>query len=504
MTGLPAGGLVQSAGILVQGVALTMAALLLLAFMRGHTNARVRLTTLAMVLLLALPAVRGAFHVFDMPRVAVPSPAAGLVRQITVPAMPLPETTSTPERADIPPIPAQAGTWLWSIWWLGTAALLLRLLVNLLRVRRLLAEATPATAALRARCGLGAGDRVELRLTPRLDVPAAAGLRRPCILLPLSAPAWSDDQLVMVVRHELAHLRHRDLLRHLMADLACALHWLNPLAWLLRLQMQAAAEQRADANVIGSGSDPVRYAEMLASFARMRMRAPTAALVRGRSFLSRRIDAVLRARAERRRPAHDVMPVILLTGVFVLVGVEWTMPRASTVSGGAPIVTAEAQPAVATLPGGTDSLVHIVLMSDDVAERRAAASRLAAEAGPAAIARFAVLFEDTCYGWRWRAARALRELRQPEAVPLLVHHLLTDDTPAVRAMAINAIATSGLGEGVRLLHERLIGAPPTQLQRVDLAIETLGGTRAHAPLRDAMRALRASRREPAHPSTTPS
>jgi hypothetical protein len=330
-------------------------------------------------------------------------------------------------------------------------------------------------------------------------VPAVAGLRSPVILLPACAHSWPADHLRMVVQHELAHVRNRDLLRHVLADIACTLHWIDPACWLLRLRMHRAAEERADRAVLASGADAADYARILARLARGGARAPAPALIGRRSFLARRVDAILAGIPERDR-TRPLASVLLLL-VFALITAGWTLQRtipSQIAELTVPPATLSATPERPPTPG--DSLLDVVLMSWNVDERRSAATRLVAELGTGTIPRVAVLFGDTCHGGRWRAARAFRELRQPEALPLLVSTLLTDDTPAVRAMAINAIATSGLAEGIRLLRDALRDATPLQIAQVELAISTLGGTRAHAPLRALLQDVRAGRRPPTQSS----
>ena len=64
------------------------------------------------------------------------------------------------------------------------------------------------------------------------SMPMAWGIFRPSVLMPADADAWPDERLRIVLLHELAHVKRRDCLTHLFAQLACAAYWFNPLAWM--------------------------------------------------------------------------------------------------------------------------------------------------------------------------------------------------------------------------------------------------------------------------------
>jgi len=59
--------------------------------------------------------------------------------------------------------------------------------------------------------------------------PLLLGLRKPKILLP--DMELSQDELSMIIRHELIHFRRKDILAKFIILLATALHWYNPVIW---------------------------------------------------------------------------------------------------------------------------------------------------------------------------------------------------------------------------------------------------------------------------------
>jgi hypothetical protein len=65
------------------------------------------------------------------------------------------------------------------------------------------------------------------------------------------------------LRHEFGHIRRQDCLTLLLAQVVCALYWMNPLVWLATRQLRMAQEQACDDLVLRSGASAADYAELL-------------------------------------------------------------------------------------------------------------------------------------------------------------------------------------------------------------------------------------------------
>jgi len=267
---------------------------LLLQTARGHSPAqRSRLILIGLAFVAALPVLS-----LLLPPLEV---NVGTVTEAAAPAT-LTSFATGQEPASITTLPQPVPSPVISLnqliailWLAGAAAILLRLAVGVLTLRRWSTAAaevdTPAwTSALR-RAGAA---HVRLLVSPKTSAPMSWGWRHPTILLSpdvLADPANADA----VIAHEIAHFRRRDWASLLFARIVVALFWINPLVWLLERALLHEAEQAADAEAVRT-IEPARYAETLVKIAA----PPRGFAAAGNSMaagpLSRRILRVLQDR----------------------------------------------------------------------------------------------------------------------------------------------------------------------------------------------------------------
>jgi beta-lactamase regulating signal transducer with metallopeptidase domain len=107
-----------------------------------------------------------------------------------------------------------------------------------------------------------------------VEAPLVVGILRPVVLLPPHARSWSAERRRAVLLHERAHVTRRDGLALLLARVACAVFWFQPLAWLLEQRLRRECELAADEDVLRSGMKPSAYADHLIAIARG-LAAPT-------------------------------------------------------------------------------------------------------------------------------------------------------------------------------------------------------------------------------------
>jgi beta-lactamase regulating signal transducer with metallopeptidase domain len=239
-----------------------------------------------------------------------------------------PAAPSAP-RARLDPAPLIGG-----VWALGVLLVALRLAVGLARSSSMARRAAPSRGWSRtlARAERALGVRGGVRESGDVDVPAVTGVLRPVVLVPPASSSWSEERRYAVLLHELAHVRQRDCLAHIVAQLACAVHWFNPLAWLAARRLRIERELAADDAVITAGARASTYAEDLLAIAgaATEMRAPEGALGMGEpSRLAARVTAVLSATRARRPLGRVGASLVVVASAMVAALVACATPDES-------------------------------------------------------------------------------------------------------------------------------------------------------------------------------
>lgn len=183
---------------------------------------------------------------------------------------------------------------------------------------------------------LGLRRRWELRQNVG-DEPASAltwGVRRPVVLVPSEVHDWSRQRQEAVLLHELAHVRRFDFVSQMLAEVACALYWFNPLVWLGARAMRAEAELAADDVVLRSGVRPSTYAEELLRIAaeighRRRLVTQPGIPVMNAKKIEARLESVLSPVARRGLTQVQVLAAVSLAALAIpaIAGLQATAPQ---------------------------------------------------------------------------------------------------------------------------------------------------------------------------------
>ncbi len=135
--------------------------------------------------------------------------------------------------------------------------------------------------------------------TGAVDAPALFGLLEPRLLFPPGfAPQLTDDELRLVVRHELAHWRRGDLPAQWLMQAALMVHWFNPLVWLAARLARMDCEPACDEFVLrreaagGAGSYGATLLKVLGVVRGRRRPGSVVAILEGRQQLAERVRLI--------------------------------------------------------------------------------------------------------------------------------------------------------------------------------------------------------------------
>lgn len=163
-----------------------------------------------------------------------------------------PDTPSQPADTKLTVYVSQIIT---GIWLVGGAGTLIWNLTAHLRLRRFLKRwAVPVRDPNILPLYNALGDELNLDRRPRLmtcpalAAPMLVGLFRPTLLLPQQP--LSPKELEYTLLHELTHYRRRDIWLKALALWVRAVHWFNPLVWLMNRAIERDTELSCDEAVL--------------------------------------------------------------------------------------------------------------------------------------------------------------------------------------------------------------------------------------------------------------
>ena len=366
------------------------AGLLSVVLRRASAASRHLIWTLALLSALALPVVSLALPKWQLGLVTLRSELPTSNFQLPAASNPVPMSANTDAgkvRHSAQPSPTEMGlgthpaapaatsfaapSWpvmIFAIWLLGACMILARLVLGVVAVQWMsrrterVADASwlPQARALAAE--LGISPTITFLRSGRAAMPMAWGVFRPAVLMPADADHWPAERLRIVLLHELAHVKRRDCLTHLLAQVACAAYWFNPLAWIAARHVRTERERACDDLVLACGTRGSDYADQLIEVARVMRSGRFPVVLAGaslamahRSQLEGRLMAILdpsvpRSGVSRLRTAVATL-VFAVAVVLPLASVQpWTVKAAEIPAGSAAVVLPDPTPQAAQDP----------------------------------------------------------------------------------------------------------------------------------------------------------
>ena len=115
---------------------------------------------------------------------------------------------------------------------------------------------------------LGISKEIAFQQCLCIGSPMLVGFIHPCILLPKTD--FEGEGLYFILKHELVHYRRKDLWYKLLVLIATALHWFNPIVYLIASSIEGLCEMSCDEEVVRSTDADKRqyYSEAILNVAR--------------------------------------------------------------------------------------------------------------------------------------------------------------------------------------------------------------------------------------------
>jgi beta-lactamase regulating signal transducer with metallopeptidase domain len=152
------------------------------------------------------------------------------------------------------------------VWLAGVVFVLARLAVGWYRLRRIRLSTAPVSQ--NERIANLDGQKLRILVTSHVRGPVCFGVLRPVILLPQEMYEKStEEDLRMVLNHELAHIERRDCLTNLFQRIVEAVFFFHPLVLYASSQLTQQREQICDNYVLKKGVPVMDYVKLLSRIA---------------------------------------------------------------------------------------------------------------------------------------------------------------------------------------------------------------------------------------------
>jgi beta-lactamase regulating signal transducer with metallopeptidase domain len=143
---------------------------------------------------------------------------------------------------------------------------------------------------------MGITRRIELYVCSCVGSPMMIGFVKPRILLP-TAEILLDD-IRFVLKHELVHHKRKDLLYKYLVLAATAIHWFNPVVYVMAKEIATLCEMSCDAEVVRSTDADIRqlYSEAIIGVVKYQSKLETALSTHfsgGKNGMKNRISSIM-------------------------------------------------------------------------------------------------------------------------------------------------------------------------------------------------------------------
>ena len=178
---------------------------------------------------------------------------------------------------------------------------------------------------------------VELICSEYCRSPMAGGILSPVLIFPIWGNQMEADKYEYMFRHELVHIKHHDLLIKYIGLLVMAVHWYNPLVYVLFHEVSVISEMYCDSIVIsGKGEEERRkYSSLILTLATQDGYAGKEKFFIGMADSRSKNVYKRRVLEMKRHTQHKAVLSVIMTAVIGMAGVgtNFAYDSPNTVSG---------------------------------------------------------------------------------------------------------------------------------------------------------------------------
>ena len=211
-----------------------------------------------------------------------------------------------------------------ALWIIGSIFMLIRLLLNYVRIYRWLSTLSPTTNTTLlsiAKDICQTSKSVMVYQAAEIKSPMLTGFIKPIILLPdVDLP---DAYIRNILLHEYSHFKHGDIWAKCLLNILCCFLWWHPFSYTLRSDLDHSLEIKCDSEVISNMTEDERieYFEMIkniASKTKRKSHSFTVGLVSAKheKQLIQRFQLGLNYKKKNRHIANTIFCIVLIA-VFV-------------------------------------------------------------------------------------------------------------------------------------------------------------------------------------------
>lgn len=222
------------------------------------------------------------------------------------------------------------------------------------------------------RSELGVKRNIRLAILDGIGSPMMIGIISPLILLPNIT--FSEEDLSMILRHELIHWKRRDMLYKFILLLSNAAHWFNPLVWIMVRKADQDIEISCDDAVLKGKDDFFRrqYGQALLCILKTGITQQSTIFSThfsvSKKTLKRRFYNLFRASGKRfgKIAFSIVLSSAILAGNLVACGQKTPPPKDSDSIGDSsslPAASTSSQPSESVSPANPDTLESVSALS---------------------------------------------------------------------------------------------------------------------------------------------